>query len=199
MYNAGTLAVDCDPNKQAIFNNRVAADSNATGSEIQTASAGKFDFRRGWISGNTDGVSAVGAAAEMTLSGSVKIDGGAQLPMYKVIATSIRTSKVRRISDDWQTDFLTVAEGYYLGTTSGHRYFGSGAGFAVGDPLHAIVVDDGDFPEASHLLNVEERFERIIYMTHRHNIVSVWSDGREVVRRGNTPEDVSYAVQPRVQ
>ena len=111
------------------------------------------------------------------------IAGGAQLPMYKVIATSIRTSKVRRISDDWQTDFLTVAEGDYLGTTSGHRYFGSGAGFAVGDPLHAIVVDDGDFPEASHPLNVEERFERIIYMTHRHNIVSVWSDGREVVRR----------------
>jgi guanine deaminase len=30
---------------------------------------------------------------------------------------------------------------------------------------------------------VRERFERAIYMTHRHNIVSVWSDGREVVRR----------------
>ena len=31
--------------------------------------------------------------------------------------------------------------------------------------------------------SVRERFERAIYMTHRHNIVSVWSDGREVVRR----------------
>ena len=30
---------------------------------------------------------------------------------------------------------------------------------------------------------LQERFERAIYMTHRHNIVSVWSDGREVVRR----------------
>ena len=111
------------------------------------------------------------------------IAGGAQLPMYKVIATSIRTSKVRRITDDWHTDFLTVGEGYYLGTTSGHKYFGAGEGFAVGDKLHAIVVDDSDFPEASHSLSVEERFERIIYMTHRHNIVSVWSDGREVVKR----------------
>ena len=81
------------------------------------------------------------------------------------------------------TDFLTVGEGYYLGTTSGHKYFGAGEGFAVGDKLHAIVVDDSDFPEASHSLSVEERFERIIYMTHRHNIVSVWSDGREVVKR----------------
>ena len=60
---------------------------------------------------------------------------------------------------------------------------GAGDGFAVGDKLHAVVIDDGDFPEASHPLSVRERFERAIYMTHRHNIVSVWSDGREVVRR----------------
>ena len=111
------------------------------------------------------------------------IAGGAQLPMYKVIAMSIRTSKARRVTDDWHPDFLTVPEGYYLGTTAGHKYFGAGDGFAVGDRLHAVVIDDGDFPEAGRPLSVRERFERAIYMTHRHNIVSVWSDGREVVRR----------------
>jgi guanine deaminase len=103
--------------------------------------------------------------------------------MYKVITMSIRTSKARRVTDEQHPEFLTVAEGYYLGTTSGHKYFGAGEGFAVGDKLHAVVIDDGDFPEAAHPLNVGERFERAIYMTHRHNIVSVWSDGREVVRR----------------
>ena len=111
------------------------------------------------------------------------IAGGAQLPMYKVITMSIRTSKARRVTDEWHPDFLTVSEGYYLGTTAGHKYFGAGDGFAVGDRLHAVVIDDGDFPEAAHPLSVQERFERAIYMTHRHNIVSVWSDGREVVRR----------------
>ena len=111
------------------------------------------------------------------------IAGGAQLPMYKVITMSIRTSKARRFTDEWHPDFLTVSEGYYLGTTAGHKYFGAGDGFAVGDRLHAVVIDDGDFPEAAHPLTVQERFERAIYMTHWHNIVSVWSDGREVVRR----------------
>ena len=111
------------------------------------------------------------------------IAGGAQLPMYKVITMAIRTSKARRVTDGWHPDFLTVPEGYYLGTTAGHRHFGAGDGVAVGDKLHAVVIDDGDFPEASHPLSVRERFERAIYMTHRHNIVSVWSDGREVVRR----------------
>lgn len=111
------------------------------------------------------------------------IAGGAQLPMYKVITMTIRTSKARRVTDGWHPDFLTVPEGYYLGTTAGHRYFGAGDGFAAEDRLHAVVIDDGDFPEASHPLSVRERFERAVYMTHRHNIVSVWSDGREVVRR----------------
>ena len=111
------------------------------------------------------------------------IAGGAQLPMYKVIAATIRTSKTRRMLDNWQSDFLTVEEGYYLGTTAGHRYFGAGEGFATGDKLHAIVINDWDFPETAKPLSVQQRFERAIYMTHRHNIVSVWSEGREVVRR----------------
>ena len=109
------------------------------------------------------------------------IAGGAQLPMYKVITMSIRASKIKRIETDWSEDFLTVPEAYYLATSSGHRYFGDGDGFAPGNRLHAIVVDDGDFTEASHPLTVRERFERAIYMLHRHNITAVWSDGRCVV------------------
>ena len=109
------------------------------------------------------------------------IAGGAQLPMFKVITATIRTSKNRRIVDNWETDFLTVEEAWYLGTTSGHRYFGAGEGFAPGDRLHAIVVDDADLPESARPLSVRERFERAVYMMHRHNITAVWSDGRCVV------------------
>lgn len=111
------------------------------------------------------------------------IAGGQQLPMYRVITTTIRTSKVRQIMDNWETSFLTVPEGYYLGTTAGHKYFGAGEGFAAGDALHAIVLDDSDFSEAVRPLTVRERFERAIYMTERRNIVSVWSEGRCVMGR----------------
>ena len=109
------------------------------------------------------------------------IAGGALLPMYKVVTMSIRASKIKRIETDWSEDFLTVPEAYYLGSTSGHRYFGAQGGFAAGDKLHAIVVDDSDFIEPTRPLSVRERFERAIYMMHRHNIVSVWSEGRRVV------------------
>lgn len=94
----------------------------------------------------------------MTLGSDIA--GGACLPMYKVATMSIRASKIKRIETDWSEDFLTVPEAYYLATSSGHRYFGDRDGFAPGNRLHAIVVDDSDFTEASHPLTVRERFER---------------------------------------
>lgn len=109
------------------------------------------------------------------------IAGGDQLPMYRVITAAIRASKSRNIMDDWRTDPLTVAEAYYLGTTSGHRYFGAGEGFAPGDRLHAIVVDDGDMPGGG--LSVKQRFERAVYLMDSRNITAVWSDGRCVVKK----------------
>ena len=111
------------------------------------------------------------------------IAGGALLAMNKVITMSIRASKFRHMQTDGKDEFLTVEEGYYLGSTAGHEYFGGHGGFVPGDKLHAIVVDDSDFTEAAHPLSVRERFERAIYMMHRHNIVSVWSEGKNVVRR----------------
>ena len=111
------------------------------------------------------------------------IAGGAQLPMYRVITTTIRSSKVRQIMDNWQTPFLTVPEGYYLGTTAGHKYFGAGDGFSTGDALHAIVVDDSTFPAPARPLTVNERFERAIYLMEQRNIAAVWSAGRCVVSR----------------
>ena len=109
------------------------------------------------------------------------IAGGALLAMNKVITMSIRASKFRHMQTDGKDEFLTVEEGYYLGSTAGHEYFGGHGGFVPGDYIHAIVVDDSDFTEAAHPLTVRERFERAIYMMHRHNIVSVWSEGKNVV------------------
>ena len=109
------------------------------------------------------------------------IAGGALLAMNKVITMSIRASKFRHMQTDGKDEFLTVEEGYYLGSSAGHEYFGGHGGFVPGDKLHAIVVSDADFTEAARPLSLRERFERAIYMMHRHNIVSVWSEGKNVV------------------
>lgn len=108
------------------------------------------------------------------------IAGGALLPMYRVIAAAIRSSKVKRIQTNWTDEFLTVAEAFYLGTGAAARFFGANAGFAEGDKLHAIIVDDSDFPPAAKKLTVKERFERSLYLMGKSNITAVYSDGRKV-------------------
>ena len=107
------------------------------------------------------------------------IAGGDRLNMFDVVAASIRASKARRILDGWETDFLTVAEGWYLGTSAGAAFFGEQPGFAPGNRLHAIVLDDGDLPQP-HPMTAAERLERCVYRRQRDAIRAVWSDGRKV-------------------
>ncbi|WP_300415151.1 amidohydrolase family protein [uncultured Oscillibacter sp.] len=107
------------------------------------------------------------------------IAGGDHLNMFDVVAASIRASKARRILDGWGTDFLTVTEGWYLGTSAGAAFFGEQPGFAPGNSLHAIVLDDGALPQP-HPLTAAERLERCVYRRQRNAVRAVWSAGRKV-------------------
>lgn len=61
--------------------------------------------------------------------------------------------------DDWDTPFLTVAEGWYLATSAGAAFFGEQPGFAAGNSLHAIVLADDTLPQP-RTLTPAERLER---------------------------------------
>ena len=111
------------------------------------------------------------------------IAGGDELHMFDVVASAVRASKARRILDGWETDFLTVAEGWYLGTSAGAAYFGEQPGFAPGNPLHALVLSDSDLPQP-HPLTPAERLERAVYLRQKDAIQAVWSAGKKVFSRG---------------
>ncbi len=107
------------------------------------------------------------------------IAGGDHLPMFENIAATIRASKARRIMDDWKTDFLKVPEAFYLATSAAAGFFGEKPGFATGNSLHAIVLEDDDLP-AVRPLSVLERFERCIYRRQENAICAVYSEGRKI-------------------
>lgn len=109
------------------------------------------------------------------------IAGGALLAMNKVITMSIRASKFRHMMTQGNERFLSVSEGYYLGTSSGHCFFGDRDGFARGNKLHAIVVDDSVFTEMTRPLSLSERFERAVYQMDKSSITAVWSEGKKIV------------------
>ncbi len=104
------------------------------------------------------------------------IAGGHQIEMHQVIASTIATSKHTTMAHG--APCLTVAEGWYLGTSGGSGFFGEKAGFAKGNPLHALVIDDSDLPQ---LDSVEARFERSVYRRQKDAITAVWSAGRKVL------------------
>lgn len=107
------------------------------------------------------------------------IAAGDHLSMFDNVAASIRASKARRMMDDWKTDFLTVAEAYYLGTSAAAELFQEKPGFAPGNSLHAIVLRDRDLPSVREL-TARERFERCIYRRQQDGIRAVYSAGRKV-------------------
>lgn len=107
------------------------------------------------------------------------IAGGDRLNMFDVTAASIRASKARCILDGWQTEFLTVAEGWYLATSAGAEFFGEQPGFAPGNSLHAIVLRDDALPGAGSL-SARERFERCVYRRQPDAVRAVYSAGRLV-------------------
>ncbi|WP_409968978.1 amidohydrolase family protein [Bengtsoniella intestinalis] len=104
------------------------------------------------------------------------IAGGHQIEMHQVIASTIATSKHTTMTNG--APCLTVAEGWYLGTSGGSEFFGEQAGFAKGNPLHALVIDDSHLPQVD---SVEARFERSIYRRQTGAITAVWSAGRKVL------------------
>ena len=107
------------------------------------------------------------------------IAGGDHLNMFDVVASSIRASKARHMMDNKQTPFLTVPEGWFLGTSAGAAYFGEQPGFAPGNPLHAIVLADGELLQP-HSLAPDKRLERCVYLRQPDAIRAVWSAGRNV-------------------
>lgn len=107
------------------------------------------------------------------------IAGGDHISMFDVTAAAIRASKARTILDNWGTDFLTVAEGWYLATSAGTAFFGEKPGFAPGNPLHAMVLSDDALPSVREL-TVRERFERCVYRRQEGAIKAVYSAGHKI-------------------
>jgi len=107
------------------------------------------------------------------------IAGGDHLNMFDVVGSAIRASKARYMMDNKQTPFLTVPEGWYLGTSAGAAFFGEQPGFAPGNPLHAIVLADDKLFQPRPL-TPDKRLERCVYLRQKDAVRAVWSAGREV-------------------
>ena len=108
------------------------------------------------------------------------IAGGDRLSMFDNVAQAIRASKARNVMDSYNTGFLTIEEAFYLSTSAPNKFFNELPGFAKGNKLHALVLDDSKLFGTKNL-SIKERFERSFFLREDNAIVSVYSEGRKVL------------------
>ena len=107
------------------------------------------------------------------------IAGGDHLSMFDNVAATIRASKGRNILDNWKTGFLTVEEAFYLGTSAANSFFGELPGFAKGNKLHCLVLDDSELVSVREL-SIKERFERSMYLREENAIKAVYANSKKI-------------------
>ena len=104
------------------------------------------------------------------------VSGGTTLSMLRTMANSISASKDRGSMIQDQSQAISIEQAYYMATGAGQRFLGRGIGFAEGEPLHAVVLDDTGLPKLPGL-TLRERLLRAVYRLDDRHIRAVYSEG----------------------
>ena len=104
------------------------------------------------------------------------VSGGTTLSMLRTMANSISASKDRGALQQDFSQAISIEQAYYMTTSAGQTFFGHGAGFTVGEKLHAIVLDDTKLPKLPNI-TLRERLLRAVYRLDDRHIRAVYSEG----------------------
>ena len=104
------------------------------------------------------------------------VAAGSQLSLFKAMMSALQVSKMRRYFYEGERA-LSVSEALYLGTKGGGSFFGDTGSFEKNFWFDAIVIDDSHFSVRTDF-SVEQRLERALYLTERHNMVAKFVQGR---------------------
>ncbi|MEG2137330.1 MAG: amidohydrolase family protein [Oscillospiraceae bacterium] len=107
------------------------------------------------------------------------VAGGTVLSLFRAMADAIGASKMRWRLQDQKLKPLTASEAFYLGTLGGGSFFGKVGSFEAGYELDAIVLDDQRLT-GPHDLSLQERLERVIYMSEDHDVVHKFVRGTQL-------------------
>ena len=104
------------------------------------------------------------------------VAAGSQLSLFKAMMSALQVSKMRRYFYEGERA-LSVSEALYLGTKGGGSFFGDTGSFEKNFWFDAVVIDDSHFSVRADF-SVEQRLERALYLTERHNMAAKFVQGR---------------------
>ena len=132
-------------------------------------------------SSNNSLMSGISPVADMLREGQAvclgsDVSGGTTLSMLRTMANAISASKDRGSMRQDQSQAISIEQAYYMATGAGQAFLGRGVGFAVGEPLHAIVLDEMGLPKLPNI-TLRERLLRAVYRLDDRHIRAVFSEG----------------------
>ncbi len=111
------------------------------------------------------------------------IAGGDKLNVFDIINSAVKVSQLRSVNDPAGPRQLTVAEAWYLATSAANKFFDEGPGFAPGNRLNVMVVDDSKLPSIRPLTPAQ-RLERMVYTRQEGHILALYSGERRLSTNG---------------
>lgn len=104
---------------------------------------------------------------------------GASISIFRAISDAVQVSKLYNVIIDKDKQPLTLSEAFYMATKGGGSFWGKVGSFEPGFDMNAVVVDDKAF-NTLNKFTIEERLERIIYLSTDQQIVAKYVNGNNV-------------------
>lgn len=111
------------------------------------------------------------------------IAGGFSISMFRAIQDTIGVSKLLWRMDETSPKPISFKEAFYLATMGGGEFFGKVGSFIKGYEADILILDDHceQYPLPDSL---EERLERICYLSDNDNIYAKYIKGKLVMQKG---------------
>jgi guanine deaminase len=108
------------------------------------------------------------------------VAGGFSLSVFRAMSDAVQASKLRWVLKDKSLKPLTTPEVFFMGTKGGGEFFGKVGSFEPGYEFDAVVLNDDNLGGAEDL-SVEQRLERLIYLSDDRNIADKYIGGEKTV------------------
>lgn len=108
------------------------------------------------------------------------IAGGHSLSMLRIAADAMDVSKLRWRLVDSSLKALRASEAFYLASRGGGSYFGKVGAFEEGYAADIVVLDDSAIQSAFET-GIEERIERVMYLSEECEITAKYVAGQRIL------------------
>ncbi len=108
------------------------------------------------------------------------VAGGFTISIFRAISDAIQVSKLYKAVIDKTRKPLTLPEAFYMATKGGGSFWGKVGSFEPGYSLSAVVINDEKI-NASGDLTVQQRLERIVYLSTDEHIEAKYVDGKRIL------------------